>query len=187
MLHKVGLVFISKHFTMQWFGGRESNNVEEGSSGGGGRGFYFGGGIIGIIGLLIYLFTGINPSQLLSGQGSGDNTQQQNTRVANGPEGVQKKFARVVLAGTEDVWSEIFSSMGRTYTKPTLHLYSEVLMPAGVVLPARQPARSIVRPIRRFISILLFLPKCSSGSMHRVSLPQRMLLHMRLVTTCRIC
>lgn len=110
---------------MQWFGGRESNNVEEGSSGGGGRGFYFGGGIIGVIGLLIYLFTGINPSQLLSGQGSSDNTQQQNTRVANGPEGVQKKFARVVLAGTEDVWSEIFSGMGRTYTKPTLHLYSE--------------------------------------------------------------
>jgi len=108
---------------MQWFGGRESDNVEEGSSGGG-RGLYFGGGIIGIIGLLIYLFTGVNPAQLLSGQ-NGDNTQQQNTRVANGPEGMQKKFARVVLAGTEDVWTEIFSSMGRTYTKPTLHLYSE--------------------------------------------------------------
>jgi predicted metalloprotease len=31
----------------------------------------------------------------------------------------------VILAGTEDVWDNIFSSMNRTYTKPTLHLYSE--------------------------------------------------------------
>lgn len=111
---------------MQWFGGRESDNVEEGSSsGGGGRGLFFGGGIIGFIGLLIYLFTGINPAQLLNGGSSGDSTQQQNTRVTSGPEGMQKKFSRVILAGTEDVWTEIFSNMGRTYTKPTLHLYSE--------------------------------------------------------------
>jgi predicted metalloprotease len=111
---------------MQWFGGRESDNVEEGSSsGGGGRGLFFGGGIIGFIGLLIYLFTGVNPAQLLNGQGGNDSTQQQNTRVSNGPEGNQKKFARVILAGTEDVWDNIFSSMNRTYTKPTLHLYSE--------------------------------------------------------------
>ncbi|MDB4921936.1 neutral zinc metallopeptidase [Mucilaginibacter sp.] len=111
---------------MQWFGGRESDNVEEGSSsGGGGRGLFFGGGIIGFIGLLIYLFTGVNPVQLLNGQGGNDSTQQQNTRISNGPEGNQKKFARVILAGTEDVWDNIFSSMNRTYTKPTLHLYSE--------------------------------------------------------------
>jgi len=110
---------------MQWFGGRESDNVEEGSSGGGGRGLFFGGGIIGFIGLLIYLFTGINPAQLLNGGSSGDSTQQQNTRVTGGHEGMQKKFSRVILAGTEDVWTEIFNNMGRTYTKPTLHLYSE--------------------------------------------------------------
>ena len=110
---------------MKWFGGRESDNVEEGSSGGGGRGLYFGGGIIGFIGLLIYLFTGINPAQLLNGGGNGDSTQQQNTRVTGGYEGMQKKFSRVILAGTEDVWTEIFNNMGRTYSKPTLHLYSE--------------------------------------------------------------
>lgn len=117
---------------MQWFGGRESDNVEEASSsGGGGRGLFFGGGIVGFIGLLIYLFTGFNPAQLLSGQDSGDSTQQQNTRVTNGPEGSQKKFARVVLAGTEDVWTEIFGSINRTYTKPTLHLYSEGVQAEG--------------------------------------------------------
>lgn len=116
---------------MQWFGGRESDNVEEGSSGGGGRGLFFGGGIIGFIGLLIYLFTGINPAQLLNGGSSGDSSQQQNTRVTGGAEGIQKKFSRVILAGTEDVWTEIFSGMGRTYTRPTLHLYSESVNAAG--------------------------------------------------------
>jgi len=116
---------------MQWFGGRESDNVEESSSGGGGgRGLFFGGGIIGVIGLIIYLFTGVNPAQLLNG-GSGGGAQQQNTRVTNGPEGVQKKFARVILAGTEDVWSEIFNGMNRTYTKPTLHLFSESVNAEG--------------------------------------------------------
>jgi len=116
---------------MQWFGGRESDNVEESSSGGGGgRGLFFGGGIIGVIGLIIYLFTGVNPAQLLNG-GSGGGAQQQNTRVTNGPEGVPKKFARVILAGTEDVWSEIFNGMNRTYTKPTLHLFSESVNAEG--------------------------------------------------------
>lgn len=106
---------------MQWFGGRESDDVEEGSSGGG-NGLFLGGGILGFIGLIIYLFTGINPSQLFSGSGS-DSTQQ-TTRVTNGPEGYQKKFARVVLAGTEDVWDSLFNAIGRTYTHPKLHLYS---------------------------------------------------------------
>ena len=115
---------------MQWFGGRESDNVEEGSGGGGGgRGLFFGGGIIGVIGLVIYLFTGVNPAQLLNGDsGSG---QQRTTHVTNGPEGMQKKFARVILAGTEDVWGNIFNSMNRTYTKPTLHLYSESVNAEG--------------------------------------------------------
>lgn len=115
---------------MQWFGGRESDNVEEGSGGGGGgRGLFFGGGIIGVIGLVIYLFTGVNPAQLLNGDsGSG---QQQTTHVTNGPEGMQKKFARVILAGTEDVWGNIFNSMNSTYTKPTLHLYSESVNAEG--------------------------------------------------------
>lgn len=115
---------------MQWFGGRESDNVEEGSGGGGGgRGLFFGGGIIGVIGLVIYLFTGVNPAQLLNGDGGSG--QQQTTHVTNGPEGMQKKFARVILAGTEDVWGNIFNSMNRTYTKPTLHLYSESVNAEG--------------------------------------------------------
>ena len=50
---------------MKWFGGRESNDVEEGSSRGG-RGLALGGGLIGLIGGIIYMFTGVNPAELLT-------------------------------------------------------------------------------------------------------------------------
>ena len=34
------------------------------------------------------------------------------------------KFSRQVLAGTEDVWGEVFQQMGRKYTPPTLVLFT---------------------------------------------------------------
>ena len=70
---------------MQWFGGKESDDVEEGSSSGNGRGFAFGGGILGVIGLIIYVFTGVNPSQLLSGGSQDNNAQQQVNTPGNRP------------------------------------------------------------------------------------------------------
>jgi predicted metalloprotease len=110
----------NKKFNMQWFGGRESDNVEEGS--GGGSSFAWGGGILGFIGLLIYLFTGVNPSQLFN---SSSNDSTLNTRVTNsGPEGSEKRFARVMLAGTEDVWDSLFRANNMVYKHPILHLYS---------------------------------------------------------------
>jgi hypothetical protein len=108
--------------TMQWFGGRESDNVEQGSSSGGGRGLAFGGGIIGLIGFVIYLFTGINPGQLFNSGQPDQSQQQQQTEKLGSSKTREERFASVVLAGTEDVWDSVFTSMGRTYTKSTLHL-----------------------------------------------------------------
>jgi predicted metalloprotease len=108
---------------MQWFGRRESSNTEEGSSGGGGRGFAFGGGLIGIVAAAIYFFTGIDPSQVINGS-SQSNAAQENTQSA-GPDNNQKKFARVVLADTEDIWTKLFNDMGKTYDKPVMHFFSE--------------------------------------------------------------
>ncbi|MBK0379854.1 KPN_02809 family neutral zinc metallopeptidase [Mucilaginibacter segetis] len=104
---------------MQWFGRRESGNVEEGSSGGG-RGLAFGGGIIGIIAAAIYFFTGVDPSQIVNQMQ--DNSPQENTRSA-GPETNSKKFARVVLADTEDIWTKLFNDMGKTYQEPVMHFF----------------------------------------------------------------
>jgi predicted metalloprotease len=109
---------------MQWFGGRESSNVEDGNGngGGGGRGLIFGGGgILGIIGLLFYLFTGTDPQQNIQ-QGNYPQQQQSST---NGPKSMQRRFIGVVLGGTEDVWDSLFRAEGRAYVKPKLYLYSE--------------------------------------------------------------
>ncbi len=110
---------------MQWFGGKESDDVEEGSSSGNGRGFAFGGGILGIIGLIIYVFTGVNPAQLFSSGGQDSTMQQQqvNTQV-QGPESPAKKQARLVFQGTEDVWDSLFTAQGKTFVHPKLHFFT---------------------------------------------------------------
>jgi predicted metalloprotease len=108
---------------MKWFGGRESDDVEEGSSGGG-RGMIFGGGILGLIGLIIYLITGTNPSQLFNSQGQSDSVQRANTESVNGPESDAKKLSRVVFEGTTIVWDSLFRAMGKTYQHPILHFYT---------------------------------------------------------------
>ncbi len=107
---------------MKWFGGRESNDVEEGSSRGGGRGLMFGGGIIGLIGGLIYMFTGIDPSQLLNS--TQNNSEQINTQPG-ASDSREKQFARVIFEGTTVVWDSLFNAAGQTYERPILHLFSE--------------------------------------------------------------
>jgi predicted metalloprotease len=107
---------------MRWFGGRESDDVEEGSSGGGGRGMLVGGGIVGLIGFLIYIFTGVNPAQLFN-QMQTDPTQT-NTQPVSGPESEAKHFSRVIFEGTTVVWDSLFTAMGKIYTHPILHFYT---------------------------------------------------------------
>lgn len=106
---------------MRWLGRDESDNVESGGSGGG-RGLGVGGGIIGIVGFVIYLFTGYNPTQLLD-QVSGGN-QQQTTQTVDQPlseaDSLNLRFARVILKDTETTWTKIFNDMGKTYEKPKL-------------------------------------------------------------------
>lgn len=116
---------------MQWMGRRESDNAEEGSSSGGGGRMALGGGVVGIIGLVIYLFTGVNPAQMLQGN-SGDNQgqEQKNTKLTTSKNDEQK-FARVVLADTEDTWNQLFKEMGRSYKEPTIHFFEEGVETSG--------------------------------------------------------
>lgn len=115
---------------MRLDGRRESNNVEDrrGMSAGAKAGI---GGLGGII--MIALFT------LLSGGNLGDvigNVVQQGAlgsvqeeqadgqREFTEEEQELARFSRQVLAGTEDVWTEVFQKMGRKYTPPTLVLFT---------------------------------------------------------------
>ena len=121
---------------MRWEEGRESENVEDR------RGFPIGlrGGSLGCGGLILLLIiswiTGVNPLQLLnmvqgnspSSEVSSPASRQQEPGRPQGPAPADKlgRFASVVLASTEDVWTEIFSKSGKTYEKPRLVLFSQM-------------------------------------------------------------
>ncbi|MGV1789233.1 flagellar biosynthesis protein FlgM [Rhizobium lusitanum] len=133
---------------MDWKGRRQSDNIEDerGSSpmgGGSGGGFRFPGGGIGggglsfrtiIVLIVIFLILRamgvdviglLQQSGMLGGGGSG---YQQSTSSGDGSgqpaNDEMKQFVATVLADTEDTWTGIFKSMGKTYTDPKLVLFS---------------------------------------------------------------
>ncbi|WP_077034262.1 neutral zinc metallopeptidase [Pelomonas sp. KK5] len=120
---------------MKWEGERESDNVEDGRSGGGGGGgggFGFGGGRgIGIGGIAIALLAswafGINPLTvlgLMQGGGGGMAPQQQQAPTPTSkPTDPSARFVSVILASTEDVWTEYFARSNQKYVAPHLHLF----------------------------------------------------------------
>jgi predicted metalloprotease len=121
---------------MRWEDGRESDNVEDarGSFPIGGRGASIGcGGLIVV--LLISWLTGVSPMRILNLiQGGADSSSSapaapapRSASTDSGPAAPTdklSKFASVVLASTEDVWTDIFTKMRRTYEDPTLVLFS---------------------------------------------------------------
>jgi len=108
---------------MQWFGRRESSNVEDrrGFSGGG---MAAGGGILGVIIYLLYTFLGgnsVDPSQIP--QINPQSSQTTLTPEQQKADDQRASFVKVVLADTEDVWTELFKQNGKEYTDPTLVLF----------------------------------------------------------------
>ena len=106
---------------MQWMGRRESSNVDDrrGLTGGG---MAVGGGVIGVIFILAKFLLGggdLNDLQQLVPQ-----QQQELSTDQKAAQDKEASFVKVVLADTEDVWTKIFSDMGKTYTDPTLVLFS---------------------------------------------------------------
>jgi uncharacterized protein len=132
-------------------------------SGGAGR-----GGGIGIVGFLILLgfmlFFGVDPRVILQGGGSGGDDSgipdihlpQSRPDTTNfpvpGQQGPQvqhpqttseddlKQFVSVVLADTEDVWSNLFKRYGETYSDPKLVLFTGGIRSAcGTAMSAMGP------------------------------------------------
>ncbi len=101
-------------------GERESDNVEDrrGSGGGGMMGGKRGIGIGSIvIAAIAYFVFGINPMTTLGVVGGGSQSAQQ-APVASNANDPMKKFAKVVIADTEDAWTQAFKEQGKVY-KPT--------------------------------------------------------------------
>jgi predicted metalloprotease len=105
---------------MLWKGRRESTNVEDrrGVSGGG---LAVGGGVLGIIGYLIYMFLGGDPSTLPQNMPSAPGREMTAEEKAKDDE--RASFVKVVLADTEDVWNQLMSQQGKQYQLPTLVLF----------------------------------------------------------------
>jgi predicted metalloprotease len=111
---------------------RPSSNVEDDREASASRGMPGGGGGLGIgaviiIGLVSW-YLGVDPSvilNLLGGMGSPSEQTSQAPPVDTGtPNDPTGKFVALVLGDTEDRWSEIFASSGRTYHPPKLRLFA---------------------------------------------------------------
>lgn len=117
---------------MKWQGGRRNGNVEDRRGMSGGQKIAFGG-IGGIIVLLIGLFMGGDPAQLLQQlQQGGELDSSESAVVESTPEEDRLlDFSRVVLTSTDEVWEYIFKEEGLTYKKPTLLVYRDAYETGG--------------------------------------------------------
>jgi predicted metalloprotease len=117
--------------TMRWEEGRESENVEDRRGfGGGGFGIspgIAGGGIGAVAIVVIGLLLGVDPGfllQLVGGGGGVAPPPASQTHRPAGGEDEMRRFVSVVLADTEDTWTEVFRRMGGRYEEPKLVLFS---------------------------------------------------------------
>ena len=112
---------------MRLDGRRQSTNVDDrrGMSTGKMAGGVGLGGLI-IIGLLSLLLGG-DPSEILEQMGgmSGTEIVSQSGRTPTAEEEELAVFSKQILAGTEDVWTEIFAQNNLTYRPPKLVLYND--------------------------------------------------------------
>ena len=111
---------------MKLNGRRESSNVDDrrrsGLSAAGGIGI---GGII-VAALLTWVMGGnpLDAIQQAAEQQMNVSTQTEGNREFTEEEEELAKFSRQILAGTEDVWTEVFRQMGREYVPPRMVLYT---------------------------------------------------------------
>ncbi|MBR1991631.1 MAG: neutral zinc metallopeptidase [Bacteroidales bacterium] len=109
---------------MNLSGRRESSNVDDrrGKRGGKIAGVGIGGAII--IGI-ICLILGKNPSEIINNSQLTGGAETETAYQPTAEEEELAKFARQILAGTEDVWTAEFKKMGKTYVPPKLVLFTE--------------------------------------------------------------
>ena len=110
---------------MRWRGERQSTNIEDRRGMSAGK-VAVGGGLGTIVIMILALLFGVNPQQLLE-QLPSDQQQPgvERPQSANPEEEKLKQFVGVVLAKSEDVWTDVFRRNGRQYREPTLVLFTD--------------------------------------------------------------
>ncbi len=109
---------------MQWLGRRQSDNVDDRRGITGGH-VAVGGGVIGVIFILAKFLLGGGDVNQLQQDLQQQPQQQEMSAEQKAADDKEANFVKVVLADTEDVWSKIFSDMGKNYSKPTLVLFRD--------------------------------------------------------------
>ena len=132
---------------MKWRGRQQSSNIEDrrGQTGGGIGGSPFGrsggmrlptgggsrGGIGSLIGIvvvlgIIWVVTGTNPLDMLTGGGStSSGTANSSSQVpTSGEQAELRDFVGVVVKETEDLWTGVFSQQNEDYPEPSVVLFS---------------------------------------------------------------
>jgi predicted metalloprotease len=109
---------------MRWRGERESTNIEDRRGMSVGR-VAVSGGLGTLVIMILALLFGVNPQQLFEQLPSEQQPGVQSSRPQNPQEEELKKFVAVVLAKSEDVWTDVFRQNGRQYRDPTLVLFND--------------------------------------------------------------
>ena len=109
---------------MRLDGRRESSNVDDRRRRGGGKKAGIGIGGLVIVALITWMMGG-NPLSVLTQADLGDMLTEQSggSYEPSAQEEALAKFSKQILAGTEDVWTQEFKKMGRTYRAPRLVLF----------------------------------------------------------------
>jgi len=102
---------------MKWLGRRGSGNIDD-RRGMGGGGLALGGG--GILVVILGLLFGQDVSGLLGQLPGGESVQE---GKVGSPTDDAGKFADVVLADSDELWTTIFKEQGRNYDRPTIVLF----------------------------------------------------------------
>lgn len=112
---------------MRWRGERQSDNVEDGRGRGGGGKAVVGGGLGVVVIVIIGLLMGKSPmtiiGDVMNNNSSGTATEQPYSNPAD-PNDTTAQLVSMVLASTEDVWSDIFRQADAGYQAPKLRLFS---------------------------------------------------------------
>jgi len=111
---------------MKWRGGRRSSNIED-RRGMRPKAGLLGGGVGTIVIVLAAMYFGIDPTFLIEGMQSAS-TPASSSGARPSAEDLKNDpladMVAVVIGDTEDVWQQIFSSMGRRYEEPTLVMFT---------------------------------------------------------------
>jgi uncharacterized protein len=110
-------------------GRRSSDNVEDRRGMSSGGKMAIGGGLGTIVIALVVLLLGGDPTSVLN-NGEESPTTESGQVTTTPAEDEMERFVRVVLAGTEDVWTRIFQQSNKSYRQPTLVLFRDQVQSA---------------------------------------------------------